>query len=217
MRIAALLFAASLACAAQTPASIQASGSATVTAKPDQATLTIGVITQGATAKEAADANAVQADAMIKALDSMLNGAGTIQTVSYSISARYTTDGRQIVGYTANNTVQVVTTNLSLVGPLIDAGNAAGANQVGGPSFGLQNPEPQRQQALSAAAKQARDHAAAIASGLGVKTGGILSAQEGATVIPVMGGAGAASSGTPIQTGYVTVSATVTVTVALVQ
>jgi len=208
----------SMACAAQTPASIQATGSATITVKPDQATLTVGVVTQATTAQQAADMNASQADAMIKALQGVLGSAGTIQTISYSLSARYTNNGATIVGYTASNTVLVTATNLSLIGPLIDAGNQAGANSIGGPSFGLQNDEPQRSQALAAAAKQALAHAAAIASGFGAKTGAVLAAQEGSSMTPIFNGAsGAGSVATPIQTGTVTVSATVTVTVALVQ
>jgi uncharacterized protein len=214
MRIATLILFLSIIGAAQTPGSIQATGSATITVKPDQASISFGVTTQATTAQQAADTNAVQADAMIKALDAVLSGAGTIQTISYSLYPRYANDGRTIVGYTANNMVQVITTNLSLLGPLIDK---SGANEIGAPSLGLQNPEPQRQQALAAAAKQALGHVAAIASGLGAKTGAVVSAQEGSIVTPAVFQVGGAASGTPIQSGTVNVSATVTVTVALVQ
>ncbi len=218
MRFPPLLLLVSVLCAAQTPSSIQATGSATVTAKPDQATLSIGVVTQGTTAQQAADSNATAANAMIQALQTVLGNAGTIQTISYSLSPRYTSNGTVLSGYTASNTVQVITTNLSLIGPLIDSANQAGANSIAGPSFGLQNPDPQQQQALSAAAKQALAHASAIASGLGAKTGAVISAQEGSAVVPMYSNLGAAAAtGTPIQTGTVTVSATVTVTVALVQ
>jgi uncharacterized protein len=217
MRLALLILSATLAYSQSATPSVQATGTATITVKPDQATLSVGVVTQGTTAQQAADLNATAADAMIKALDSVVHGAGTIQTISYSLSARYSNNGTVIAGYTASNTVQVVTTNLALVGPLIDAGNKAGANEIGGPSFSLQNPEPQRQQALAAAAKQALAHIAAIAAGLGAKTGAVLAAQEGSSVTPIGPlGAGAATS-TPIQTGTVSVSATVTVSVALVQ
>jgi uncharacterized protein len=219
MRLTLLLLAATLLNAQTTNSSIQATGNATIYFKPDQATLTVGVLTQGTTAQQAADANATAADAMIKALDAVLNGAGTIQTISYSLYARYATNGSAITGYTANNTVQVVTTNLALVGPLIDAGNRAGANEIGGPTFGLQNPEPQRQQALAAASKQALAHVAAIASGLGAKTGAVLAAQEGSAYTPILtsGNSVGGAASTPIQTGTVSITATVTVSVALVQ
>jgi uncharacterized protein len=222
-RICAFLVVVSFSAAAQSTSSIQASGSATIGGiAPDQVQLSVGVVTAAATAQDAASQNATQATAMINALKAVLGSSGTIQTVGYSISPRYSggTNGAppEITGYTANNTVQVTTANLNLVGPLIDAANRAGANSINGPSYSLQNSDPYTQQALSAAAKQALAHASAIAAGLGAKTGAVISAQEGANVVPFLAAAaGTNGTPTPIQTGTVSVSATVTVTVAMVQ
>jgi uncharacterized protein YggE len=218
---ASLLVAASLA-VAQAPNSVQATGNATRAVKPDMAQLNIGVVTQAATAQAAADQNATITDAVTKALQGILSSAGTIQTLYYSINPRYVTSGGQqtLSGYVVTNTVQVTTTIVGRVGPLIDAANAAGANSISGPYFGLQNPDPEVQLALNAASKEALAHASAIAAGLGAKTGAVISAQEGSTVRPIVSGdmAGPATNvATPIQTGTVNVSATVTVTVALVQ
>jgi uncharacterized protein YggE len=217
---ACLLLAISIA-AAQTPNSVQASGSATRNVNPDMAQLNIGVVTQATTAQAAADQNATTTDAVIKALQGVLSSAGTIKTLYYSINPRYVNSGGQqtLAGYVVTNTLQVTTTVVARVGPLIDAANAAGANSISGPYFGLQNPDPEVQLALNAAAKEALAHASAIASGLGAKTGAVISAQEGSTVRPLVeGDRGLATAApTPIQTGTVSVSATVTVTVALVQ
>jgi len=217
----ALVFASAPLGAQTNPAgSIQASGNATISVQPDQATLTAGVVTQATTAQDAASQNATQTAAMIKALTAVLGTNGTIQTIYYSLSPRYSNTSNQapvIIGYTASNTVQVVTNNLNLVGPLIDAANQAGGNNIGGPNFGLQNPEPAMQQALAAASKQALAHASAIAAGLGAKIGSVISAHEGTSVTPIVAGAPVAASATPIQTGTVNVSATVTVTVAMLQ
>jgi len=218
---AGLILAVSLAIA-QTPNSIQASGSATRNVNPDMAQLNVGVVTQAATAQAAADQNATTTAAVIKALEGVLGTAGTIQTLYYSISPRYVSTGGQqtLAGYIVTNTLQVTTTVVGRVGPLIDAANQAGANNISGPYYGLQNPDPEVQLALAAASKQALAHAAAIASGLGAKTGAIISAQEGSTARPFVSGdasAPTASVATPIQTGTVSVSANVTVTVALVQ
>ena len=220
MKVALLVLAASLV-GAQTTNTVQGSGSATRKVKPDMAQLSIGVVTQAATAQAAADQNAPIADAVMKALQAVLGTSGTIETEYYSIYPVFNYDsGPKVIGYAVTNTVQVTTTNVSLVGKLIDAGNAAGANSVNGPSFGLQNPEPETQLALAAAAKQALAHAAAIASGLGARTGAVLSAQEASTITPYFQGVGGTTgggTGTPIQTGTVTVSANVTVTAAMVQ
>jgi uncharacterized protein YggE len=209
---------------AQPTNSVQASGTATIGGiQPDQAQLTIGVVTSAKTAQDAAAQNATQANAVIAAIQQQIGTNGAVRTIGYSLSPQYSggtsATPPAITGYTATNTVQVTiagAANLNLVGPAIDAANQAGANNISGPSFSLQNADPYQQQALTAAAKQALAHAAAIASGLGGKTGAVISAQEGTSVTPVVAFAGAASA-TPIQTGTVSVSATVTVTVALAQ
>ena len=218
---AGLLLAIGLA-GAQTPNTIQASGSAIRSVKPDMAQVNAGVTTLGTTAQAAAEQNATLTDAVIKALEKVLGSSGTIQTLYYSISPRYNNSGstQTLVGYSVSNTLQVTVNNVALVGPLIDAANGAGANNISGPFYGLQNADPEVQLALAAAAKQALAHATAIASGLGAKAGAVLSAQEGSTVRPAVDGSGAGlatATSTPIQTGTVNVSATVTVTVSLVQ
>lgn len=206
---------------AQLPGSrnIQAVGSATISVNPDQAQLDVGVVTQATTAQDAASQNASQTTAVLNALKAILGTGGTIQTIGYSVSPRYSTGQTPtIVGYTASNNLEVTTnsTDPALLGRLIDSASQAGANSVGGLRFGLRDPEPVKQQALNQAAKQARAHADAIAAGLGARTGMVLSAQEGATATPLSVGAAVAAI-TPIVTGTVSVSASVTISVQLIQ
>lgn len=197
--------------------SIQASGNASILANPDEAQISVGVTTDGATAQAAAQANAAQTTTVINAIKNVLGASGTIQTIGYSVNPRYGSS-QSVIGYTANNTVQVTINDLSLPGAVIDAASQAGATNVSGISFGLQNPDPVEQQALTAATKQAVAHAAAIAAGLGVHAGSVISAQQVSTYAPVaMPGVAAGASATPVQTGTVTVTASVTVTVQLSQ
>jgi len=205
-----------------TPGTLQGTSSATLNVKPDQVQLDVSVVTQANTAAQAGQQNATQTAAMIAALQQVVGNAGNIQTVGYSIYPRYNNAYGQnsvIIGYTAQNTVEVTAYDLTKAGPLIDAANQAGAGSVGGLTFGLQDPEPSHLQVLTLAAKQAQAHAAAIAAGLGAKAGAVISAVE-ATASPVYtvpGLVAGASATTPILTGTVSVSATVTVTVQLVQ
>jgi uncharacterized protein YggE len=199
---------------------VQASGTASISVSPDQAQITVGVVTDGSTAQDAAQKNASQTATVLAAVKQALGAAGTVQTVSYSVYPRYSssnTPSPTIVGYTSSNTLQATSYDLSIIGSLIDSANQAGANNVGGLSFGLQNPEPVKQQALTQAAKIARSHADAIAAGLNAKTGTVVSAQEVSTYSPMVNGAAGAATTTPIQTGQVSVTATVTVTVQLTQ
>jgi uncharacterized protein len=216
-----LLILSCSAMAAQTAVpSVQANGTATLTAKPDQAQLDVGVVTNGTTAQDASQQNASLSNTVQAALSKVLGSAGTLQTVSYYVTPRYSTTPNQpsvIIGYTASNTTRVTTTDLSQIGLLIDAASQAGANSVGGLSFGLQNPEPLVEQALMQATKQATAHASAIAAGLGSKLGAVLSAQEGSSYAPIAVGAAGAAVTTPVQTGTVTVYATVTIQIGLAQ
>ncbi|MGO9257750.1 MAG: SIMPL domain-containing protein [Bryobacteraceae bacterium] len=195
---------------------IQSTGTASVSATPDQAQFTVSVVTQGTSAQNAGTQNAAQTTTLINALESALGTNGSVQTVGYSISPRYNNASPPaIVGYTATNTVQVTDFNLSNVGSLIDTANQAGGSSVSGISFGLQNPDPYVQQALGLAAKQALAHANAIAGGLGAKAGSVLSALEGTTYTPVVASASPVAVTTPVVTGTVQVTASVTVTVQL--
>jgi uncharacterized protein YggE len=207
--------------ATPTTRTVMATGSATITANPDQAQLDVGVVTNAGTAQDSAQQNATMTTAVLTAVKAVLGTAGTVQTVSYYVNPRYSNSPGQsnvIVGYTTQNTVRVTTMDLSIIGKLIDAANQAGANSVGNLSFGLQDPEPKVLQALAAATKQAMTHAGAIAAGLGATLGPVVNAQQGSAYSPVLvpssGAAGVAVT-TPVQTGTVSVYASVTVTVSL--
>ena len=213
------LFVSSLTAQTATPPSVQAQGTATIAVAPNQAELTVSMTTNGTTAQDASQQNANLTAAVIAALQKQAGSSGTIQTISYSISPRYNNPTPNqpsvIVGYSATNTIQLTLTNLTLIGGAIDAASQAGATSVNNLTLGLQNPQPSLQSALSAAAKIALANASAIASGLGGKTGAVLSAQQSSSYTPVPVLAVAMAASTPVQTGPISVSATVTVTVAL--
>jgi uncharacterized protein YggE len=106
-------------------------GTASITIKPDQTRISVGVTTTAATAQEAAARNASQVDAVIKALTALIGSKGSIKTTSYSINPVYrTTPGQtqaQLVGYSANNTIEVSVNDLTIIGQVIDTGVQAGA------------------------------------------------------------------------------------------
>ena len=214
------LFLSGILLAAQTAVpSVQAVGTATISVQPDQAQLTVSVSTEGATADAAGQQNANVSYTLMTALNGVIGSNGTIQTQGYSVYPRYSSGAgpSTIVGYTATNTLQVTLNNLTLIGKVIDTANASGATSIGGLSLTLQNPDPVLQQALAAAAKQAQAHAGSIAAGLGGKAGPVISASQNSTYTPIIVGiaAGGAAASTTVQTGTVSVSATVTATFQL--
>jgi len=220
IRALSICLLATAATMAQTVAAgtVQATGNASLGVNPDQAQISIGVVTQGITAQDAAQQNATLSTTVQSAIRGVLGTSGTMQTTGYSVYPRYNNaTPSAIIGYTASNTVLVTTYDLSIIGKLIDTANGAGANSVGGVTFGLRNPDPFVAQALTQASKQALVYAAAIASGLSKTIGAVVSAQEGSTYTPVYstGVAGGAAATTPIQTGAVTVTGNVTVVVQM--
>jgi uncharacterized protein len=219
-----LLF--SLIASAQAPAPlpfVRAIGSATVPVKPDKATIQFSVVTTASTAQDAASQNANVVTAVLAALGTLLGPNPNIQTLSYSLNPNYNypQNGQPILtGYTASNTVQVILTDLSLIGKVIDTGIQAGANRVQGLQFGLQDDQPSRAQALKLATIQAKANADAMASGLGQHTGAAIAIQQGVTSTPtpvLLGAVATSSATTPVETGVVNVQASVTLDVALVQ
>ena len=201
---------------------VRATGHAVQSVEPDQATVSVGVVTRAPTAEQAAADNAAQVEAVLAALRQTLDGAGQMRTINYSLTPDYRRTSGQpavLVGFIANNTVEVTVTDLSLIGQAIDAATQAGANSVHGLRFGLQDPQPVRARVLGLAAKQAQDNADAIAAGLGAQTGSVLVAQEGVFISPLNSDfrEAAAGGGTPVEPGLVQVRATVTVELELIQ
>lgn len=221
-----LLAISSLTLSAQTTQNripfIRSVGTGTVSVKPDQAKIDLSVVTQDRSAQTASSQNAALVTSVISQVTAILGPAADIKTISYSLTANYSYQQGQpptLTGYTASNTVQATTSDLSIVGRIIDTGIQAGANQVLGLQFGLQNDSDARSQALKAATVQAKAHADAMAAGVGARTGSVQVIQEGystsTTLVPGLSASAAPS--TPIISGSLTVQATVTLDVSLVQ
>ena len=208
------------------PATIRVTGEATITAKPDQAEIDLGVMTQAATGQAASAQNAQKQDAVLAELRKVLGAGAEIKTISYSLSPnyRYPKEGGQptISGYTASNVVQVKTADLAQVGKVIDIATQAGANTVGALRFTLKDEEAALSQALRAAAIQARAKADALASALKLRILRVLQVDEGGQPIrPIFAEAAMlraradAAPPTPVEPGTIEVRASVTLTVEI--
>ena len=194
---------------------VRASGQASVSVPPDQVKIDVNVMTQGASAQEAAVRNSDQVTALLAALTKLLGPNADIKTISYFVGPDYRNSS--IVDYSANSTVEVALTNLSLAGTVIDTSVQAGATGVGALRFGLQNTDPMRLQALRQATLQARAHADAMATGLGRTTGAVISVQEAGSnpILPIVGLAAPTAASTPVQPGLIEIQASVTLDVEL--
>jgi uncharacterized protein YggE len=218
--LALALFSLPLALAQQ-PQSVQAVGSATVSGDPDQTRVDIGVTTTATTAQDAQAQNATQATAVRDQVRKILGEGADIRTISYSVSPNYRSTSGQppvLTGYTVTNTIEVTAADTAAIVRVIDSVSQSGATSIQGLRFTIANDQPLRQQALTAATRQAMAHAQAIAAGLGMKVGSIIAAQEGVSVTPIdRTVAPVASTPTPIEPGLITVSASVTIAAQLTQ
>src|SRR5215210_2305212 len=149
---------------------IRVTGESTVTVKPDQAIIDIGVTTQSASAQTAASQNAQKTDAVIAEIRKALGAGADIKTISYSLNPnyRYPREGGQptIDGYIASNIVQVKISDLTQVGKIIDLATQSGANNIQALRFTLKDEQAARLQALAEAATRARAKATVIATAL---------------------------------------------------
>jgi len=197
---------------------ILSSGSAVVTARPDEAIISLGVQTQEQTATEALRGNASKMTAVISAIVDSGIERSDISTDSVSLSPQTNNDGTTVIGYIAQNSVTVTVRDLAKAGPVIDAANSAGANIVNGISFQLSAQNPALTAALTSAVKDARSRAEAMAAGAGATVGDAISITDQTAPQPVpyaMDRAMAAGAATPIEPGAISTTVTVTAVWAL--
>ena len=204
------------------PHVIEVSGDGQAQSPPDQATVELAIETHAVTAGEAAGSNGARAQKVRDALKSKLGDKGTMWTGGYSLYPDYSEprpgSEAKIIGYHAQNSITIETSDLELVGPVIDAAIAAGANRVNSLQYSLRDNTKARSEAITRASKDAQAQAQALASALGIKLGAVIKATTVAEVRPIpmmrmqamtaMAGAAA----TPVEAGQITVPATVSLT-----
>jgi uncharacterized protein len=204
---------------------IEVSGTGEARSTPDVAYLGVQVETHAATAEECSSKNAAMAQKVVQELKDKLAGKGTIVTGDYSLNPEYGENTpRQkpvITGYTAQNTITVETSELSMLGSLIDGAISSGANRINYLNFGLRDDTKARQEAIAAASKDAQAQAQALAASLNVKLKQVVKAStipERTPIMPMerMGNVAFASAApnvpTPVEASQITVSATVSLT-----
>ncbi|MGG6314391.1 SIMPL domain-containing protein [Paenibacillus macerans] len=198
-------------------------GSGELSVKPDVAYLSVGVVTEAKTAKEAQSANATKVAALTKVLKETWGIADKdIQTGQFYVQPNYTyndKDGQQIKGYSAQHTLEVTYRDLTKVGQLLDAASSAGANRIDNIRFSTENPDQYQEQVIQKAMDDANKKAAAISKAAGRQLGIVLSISQASAGTPVftqnykmmeMAAADSAVS-TPVQPGEIDLQTTLTV------
>ena len=172
----AALLAAVPAQAAEEPPILSVSGSGMVQGAPDHAAVTLGVVTQAETAGAAQQENAAKASAIREALSALGIEDKDVKTEDYNFRPEYSREANArhvVVGYTASNTIRVQVRDVTMVGDVVDAALASGANTIHSLDFSIRDTNALRKRALESAVKDARDKADAIAHALGKSIVGV--------------------------------------------
>lgn len=212
-------------------------GNGSVKVEPDTAVVQIGINIQQETLSGALDqANATMRD-IIAALTGLGIAADDIQTANFNVYAvrdysRGDTTAQlpPLVGYNVTNQVAVTIRDLvwqqgmpsDQVGNVITAAVEAGANEIYGVTFSVEDTKDAEKEARALAVANANERAAELADAAGKQVGEVIAMSEGVTFSPIgytvmadgsqRGGAG----GVPVMGGTIEVSIAVSVTYELI-
>ena len=193
----------------------------TIRAKPDIAEVSAGVTSEAPTAVAAMAANARAMDAVVARIKALGIADEDIQTTGINLGAQYDYEqarGRPVFrAYQASNRVSVILRRVERTGPVLDALVAAGATDIGGPSFSIDDDSGPRAQARKAAFERAQVQATEYARWAGYSGVRLVAINE--AVVPgrpmpyeARGAvAQAVSKDTVVEPGLVGTSVTVTV------
>jgi uncharacterized protein YggE len=169
------------------PMIVSVSADAKVSASPDIAVLSFGIQTgRQKTAKAAIDNIQKNMAAILDAVKKEGVDIKDISTESFWLSPTYDyANGTQVPrGFEASQSLRVKVRNLDTVGDVLTAATNAGANQAGGVSFDIDNPDALMAEAREKAIDKAKAKADVLAKSLGMSVVKITGFSEGDGSVP---------------------------------
>jgi uncharacterized protein YggE len=178
---------------------LSVSGQGKISASPDVADIDVGVVAEAQTARDALSANNEAMATLTDRLKQLGVAAKDIQTTNINLNPRYAQPPRpqpgqvrqqqeeftpRIIGYTVTNSVRVIVRDLDTLGELLDAVVSAGANQMNGISFRVEQSEKLLDEARTRAVADARRKAEQLAGELGMVLGSPIQVVEGGGFMP---------------------------------
>ncbi len=193
---------------------------------PDLATIGAGVTSDAPTASEALRLNSAEMQKVIARIKTLGIAEKDIQTTGINLNARYDYDQdtqKQVFrGYQASNRVSIILRKIDETGRVLDALVSAGATDLSGPAFGIDDVQPAvdtaRTRAMARAAAQAKSYAAMLGYA-GARVLSISESMSGSGPMPPMAKVRASADFAalpPVQPGMVSTGINVTVTYELV-
>ena len=198
-----------------------------VSVAPDIATIGAGVTTEAPTATEALRQNSAEMQKVIARIKALGVAEKDIQTTGINLNAQYDynqqTQRQVFRGYQVSNRVSVILRKIDDAGRVLDALVEAGANDLNGPTFAIENDEPAKDAARKRAVARAAAQAKAYAVMLGYDSAEVLAiaeTMEGRGIIAELAPTRlsvAKADAAPVQPGMVQTGINLTIKYALVK
>jgi uncharacterized protein len=157
---------------------LSVSGSGLVERSPDEATVSVQIITNDDNAAASTGKNSTIYSSLKAKVLGLGLSADAIRTVSFNVAfipyppANLPPEQRQPrYGYVTTRSLLLAVTPIENAGKVVDAATAAGATNVGGVTFGLRDRKAAYLAALAAAMNDAKAQAAALAAAGGFSLG----------------------------------------------
>ena len=196
-----------------------------VTGQPDVAHVTVGIETQAPSLQTAVDDNKAKMTVLLETLKKLGLADKDIQTSNYSVytervtppapGAEVSTD--QMI-YHVTNQVDVIVRDVNQLGDVLDKAVAAGANNIYGVNFSVEDTSKLESDARAKAVENAKARAQELAQLNGLQLGEVLSVSEviGGSAFPMdYGVKGLGGGGTPVQPGELEMSLSIQITYAV--
>ena len=167
---------------ATTTNTVSFGGEGKVVAKPDIAKVNLSILTESATSKAAQDDNSKKSKAVTDYLKKQALEDKDIKTTGYNIYPQYKYQqyggNPEITGYQVIQSMEVKIRDLAKVSDILDGVVSAGANQVNGLSFEIDNPEALKTEARKKAIEDAKKKANELEGQVGIRLGKIVNFSE---------------------------------------
>lgn len=167
------------------PRQISVTGEGTAAIAPDMAILSLTVMRDAGTAREALSENSNAMAKIIAAMKSSGIASRDLQTSGLNIQPRYSypqrnTPGemRKLIGYEVRNSLTVRVRDLTKVGAILDQSVTLGVNEGGNIVFDNDDPGQALREARVSAVRDAREKAETLAMAAGVKLGEVVQISE---------------------------------------
>lgn len=159
---------------------LHVSGTAVIRTKPDYALVTLGYTCSAPGARSARETNKNKSLSILKGVLKTGVSAEDIHTIDYGMDSQSidVSRNRTIVVWRVTNKYEIRVRNVDAVADVIDAATDAGANQIGGVRYAVENLHKARAKARAEACRVAREKAEQLAKELGGKIGKVVSIQD---------------------------------------